>query len=319
MGRDTPSGVIFIERCIFQSTLPAWGEACLSPVAVAGCFISIHSPRMGRDHRTQAAFLAKYISIHSPRMGRDSPAVCRRDNGDNFNPLSPHGERPEVRSHSSSPCFHFNPLSPHGERLKLDFQVRSDVISIHSPRMGRDTPCSERHPRLRRISIHSPRMGRDMPCKFAGRYLGHFNPLSPHGERPAAPALGMPERPISIHSPRMGRDPFGAGSEVFLPYFNPLSPHGERLVPVILAVSTAGFQSTLPAWGETRLAPAITPGAHNFNPLSPHGERRNRNATDMSKLAISIHSPRMGRDPTSAPDRRAGNTFQSTLPAWGET
>ncbi len=78
------------------------------------------------------------------------------------------------------------------------------------------------------------------------------------------------------------------------------------------------FQSTLPAWGETQLV----------------------RVGDLL-VAISIHSPRMGRDP-----RRAGNAapdadfnplsphgerlkerrvkpswsqFQSTLPAWGET
>ena len=101
---------------------------------------------------------------------------------------------------------HFNPLSPHGERLlglTLAGSVR--VISIHSPRMGRDDSVGE----IRRvmaifqstlpawgetrvwvkplvtftISIHSPRMGRDFERKY--KYAGYQ---------------------ISIHSPRMGRD-----------------------------------------------------------------------------------------------------------------
>ena len=57
------------------------------------------------------------------------------------------------------------------------------------------------------------------------------------------------------------------------------------------------FQSTLPAWGET--------------------EEANKNVKD---LIISIHSPRMGRDPEGLPQAEARDAqFQSTLPAWGET
>ena len=36
-------------------------------------------------------------------------------------------------------------------------------------------------------------------------------------------------------------------------------------------------------------------------------------------LDISIHSPRMGRDPPAHARLGAGGGFQSTLPAWGET
>ena len=144
--------------------------------------ISIHSPRMGRDSGGGSSGMPSAISIHSPRMGRDinprSPPVtsqafqstlpawgetwgARFGHGNtNFNPLSPHGERPtqagqalgsDVAFQSTLPAWgetlgtgttafrdNFNPLSPHGERPSL--------------RTGR--PC----------------------CT-------HFNPLSPHGER----------------------------------------------------------------------------------------------------------------------------------------
>ena len=36
-------------------------------------------------------------------------------------------------------------------------------------------------------------------------------------------------------------------------------------------------------------------------------------------MKISIHSPRMGRDGCPCRSRRRRKTFQSTLPAWGET
>ena len=57
----------------------------------------------------------------------------------------------------------------------------------------------------------------------------------------------------------------------------------------------------------------------NFNPLSPHGERRVETVTRMACNGISIHSPRMGRDRADFIGLLLATTFQSTLPAWGET
>ena len=100
------------------------------------------------------------------------------------------------------------------------------------------------------------------------------------------------------------------------------------------------FQSTLPAWGETEPGRYYCTDVTDFNPLSPHGERLSTN--DIRELedifqstlpawgethhprhgiqhgAISIHSPRMGRDLGSGVVSPIGK-FQSTLPAWGET
>ena len=63
----------------------------------------------------------------------------------------------------------FNPLSPHGERPSATvWALSAKEISIHSPRMGRDS----RHvlcQRLAVISIHSPRMGRDKLVNAARR------------------------------------------------------------------------------------------------------------------------------------------------------
>ena len=123
---------------------------------------------------------------------------------------------------------------------------------------------------------------------------------------------------ISIHSPRMGRDPLLRVFAALVEHFNPLSPHGERLFVL-----------------------ERTKNKEDFNPLSPHGERLGL-VLITSKMYISIHSPRMGRD-----KRRNRSTscasdfnplsphgerlvlflvnllyilqFQSTLPAWGET
>ena len=143
-----------------------------------------------------------------------------------FNPLSPHGERRYISSIRLSRLY-FNPLSPHGERrlvesmiiLVKEFQSTLPawgetglpdtvdsrfLISIHSPRMGRDLHWLH-YRTARPISIHSPRMGRDvqLPSRFCT--LLYFNPLSPHGER----RLKKPQSRVKMN-------------------FNPLSPHGER-------------------------------------------------------------------------------------------
>ena len=100
----------------------------------------------------------------------------------------------------------FNPLSPRGERHMDNYKVYIKVdISIHSPRVGRDSRPA--------ISVKS---------------APNFNPLSPRGERQGEERPCYQLTKISIHSPRVGRDIgheplFGHRSD-----FNPLSPRGER-------------------------------------------------------------------------------------------
>ena len=44
----------------------------------------------------------------------------------------------------------------------------------------------------------------------------HFNPLSPHGERPMVVVGRAKGWEISIHSPRMGRDPLLTTTTAFM-------------------------------------------------------------------------------------------------------
>ena len=124
----------------FQSTLPARGATC----------------RLGSSANRAG------ISIHAPRTGSDLPPWKQRESRRNFNPRSPHGERPacsDTRSHLQT---HFNPRSPHGERRN---NVKKQIAEPENfnPR----SPHGER------------------PCRGykARTRADNFNPRSPHGER----------------------------------------------------------------------------------------------------------------------------------------
>ena len=170
--------------------------------------------------------------------------------GHDFNPRSPHGERPcalrvrvvlsqfqptlpargatgGARERAAAPTD-FNPRSPHGERQpRLTMARRHGPISTHAPRTGSDW-CNPPYGRQIGISTHAPRTGSDKRRLRARFPKQHFNPRSPHGERPCAAAVFLvdfsfqPTLPargatlrrfdklvdgrISTHAPRTGSD-----------------------------------------------------------------------------------------------------------------
>ena len=124
----------------------------------------------------------------------------------------------------------FNPRSPHGERrAKLRRNLTRAWISIHAPRTGSDMYSISKFRYNVRISIHAPRTGSDSDAIFIIGifYISihaprtgsdppkaqsipsrrHFNPRSPHGERPP-PRLRKEFHDISIHAPRTGSDDY---------------------------------------------------------------------------------------------------------------
>ena len=126
----------------------------------------------------------------------------------------------------------------------------------------------------KKISTHAPRTGSDERIRRLNEAVLHFNPRSPHGERPD----GLHRFFQRLHD------------------FNPRSPHGERLLDLGTVVRfPRTFQPTLPARGATkeeeksnffsgisthapRTGSDRGDGGHfrnrqDFNPRSPHGER----------------------------------------------
>ena len=148
------------------------------------------------------------------------------------------------------------------------------------------------------ISIHAPRTGSDRlrrPCLGAA---GHFNPRSPHGERPPCLIWKPTGSRISIHAPRTGSD------------------HRDAFKPS----HVCSFQSTLPARGAIRFYSLAQTHLLNFNPRSPHGER-------LLVCGACIFCEQGDFNPRSPHGERrfqikqgyVPGKFQSTLPARGAT
>ena len=170
--------------------------------------ISIHAPRVGRDHPELLGEHRPTISIHAPRVGRDYTA--------------------------SWMGLAANKISIHAPRVGRDVFIRasrtSAAISIHAPRVGRDenliVTIDEPF-----ISIHAPRVGRDTLRTSSKSCQVDFNPRAPCGARQSIFGGGLllsefqstrpvwgATRPkwcekiasgISIHAPRVGRDLWG--------------------------------------------------------------------------------------------------------------
>ena len=125
--------------------------------------ISTHAPRTGSDAGSSGRVVAGgHISTHAPRTGSDIRRMVRDGEytefqptlpargateirppalptQDNFNPRSPHGERPYLQYGRSGETADFNPRSPHGERRFAEvFAPSFGIISTHAPRTGSD-------------------------------------------------------------------------------------------------------------------------------------------------------------------------------------
>ena len=158
------------------------------------------------------------------------------------------------------------------------------------------TRCNVCVRRVNAVSIHAPRVGRDA-LLFAPAVADiGFNPRAPCGARPPLQILERIEIVVSIHAPRVGRDlaarspRFATSVSIHAPRvgrdapshvrhtcfacFNPRAPCGARPYRAGSRRIHRVFQSTRPVWGATR------------------------DTLDVEAVAlVSIHAPRVGRDP----------------------
>ena len=266
---------------IFQPTLPARGATCWhAGTGQPENDFNPRSPHGERHVRCKPERLCARISTHAPRTGSDT-------------------QTPSTGSLSSV----FQPTLPARGATKRGCGKHSTImISTHAPRTGSDCAGYLKKVNYKEISTHAPRTGSDNQRFGSLIALYHFNPRSPHGERPKGRKCKMSENlfqptlpargataegtshhvngGISTHAPRTGSDRSEAGRESASTHFNPRSPHGER---------------------RTRLQSPMERINH-FNPRSPHGERPRGRVRALPHFRISTHAPRTGSDTRQYPD-----------------
>ena len=257
----------------FQSTLPARG-ATLTRLTRAGgtghfnprsphgerhcrpaatdvlAGISIHAPRTGSDRAAGQPRPLGRISIHAPRTGSDAYTfrcwLLRLD----FNPRSPHGERPRRLRRATPPSGFQSTLPARGAtrnsppdegrtRFQSTLPARgatrgrvqdTSKRSFQSTLPARGATLEAQRPRIVSvISIHAPRTGSDfIACSAFASSLLFQSTLPARGATNALPGI-----------------PVTSGD------FNPRSPHGERRNFARVCYLHKKFQSTLPARGAT--------------------------------------------------------------------
>ena len=151
--------------------------------------------------------------------------------------------------------------------------------------------------------------------RYVRRY--RFNPRAPCGARPMRSpqffltCLFQSTRPVrgatvlffdfplsvgvSIHAPRAGRDHGRRCSPPYHRGFNPRAPCGARLVVVGIQGIAIAFQSTRPVRGAT----AAKQGYVSRVRVSIHAPRAGRDRVENvheGASSVSIHAPRAGRD-----------------------
>ena len=233
---------------------------------------------------------------------------------EDFNPRSPHGERPRLHRRECRLLL----ISIHAPRTGSDatyfaMQIASDVFQSTLPARGATPPDTIIIAQGIYISIHAPRTGSDA--------LALSSTLGEDRFQSTLPARGATS---TLTSSRWRRK-----------NFNPRSPHGERRTQTATSERGKRFQSTLPARGATlhvhcqAVLPSISIHAPrtgsdgcrhrrkrqdiDFNPRSPHGERHSPPWLSPGKVNFNPRSPH-GERPSTVITLRPAHYFNPRSP-----
>ena len=302
----------------FQSTLPARGATSFDARTRAAQAISIHAPRTGSDRSPSGQLTAQLFQSTLPARGATGGVSEHHRAPLNFNPRSPHGERPFALQNRALFVQFQSTLPARGATQQPARASQQPVISIHAPRTGSDDFACAGFLRRLGISIHAPRTG--SAARAASRRQSRQQFQS------TLPARGATALKYVQRQPRIFQST--------LPARGATQPPAEH-------ASGQQFQSTLPARGATASdsssagIPTISihaprtgsdqsrqpepAAASNFNPRSPHGERQCRSESKVSSNKYFNPRSPHGERPVFASISRQCSRFQSTLPARGAT
>ena len=229
-GSDIGSASAWAQTARFQSTLPARGATSRAVViSTSDRLFQSTLPARGATRVENQTPPPEEISIHAPRTGSDGDTKRITKRRNDFNPRSPHGERPVMEAMLLAVEHDFNPRSPHGERRRfVDPNKTGSEFQSTLPARGA-TGCGFGCSCFASISIHAPRTGSDVLTAADGGSKWHFNPRSPHGERLSLPSMAC-----------------------WMMYFNPRSPHGERHREIRNCPGTGSISIHAPRTGSDR-------------------------------------------------------------------
>ena len=235
------------------------------------------------------------ISIHAPRVGRDGWRRFRHSPLSNFNPRAPCGARRSFRR-CPSPSDHFNPRAPCGARpVCMIYHYRTTAFQSTRPVWGATFSrfwilCSS-------IQFQSTRPVWGATCAHVPlpTLRSNFNPRAPCGARLVFHGFASFAKNFNPRAP-CGARPRSLAKPSRSSYFNPRAPCGARHDWWWLSTAFSTFQSTRPVWGATRLDVVVPDPAD----ISIHAPRVGRDPADVVEAIvegnISIHAPRVGRD-----------------------
>ena len=213
-------------------------------------------------------------------------------------------------------------ISIHAPRVGRDAQADQAggriLISIHAPRVGRDFNRRV-YADVQRFQYTRPVWGATGKMRTRAKTRRNFNPRAPCGarqgikEKYGKTSLFQSTRPvwgatlagaqpvfvdvISIHAPRVGRDETGGADGGAESDFNPRAPCGARLRYRCSFSFVLDFNPRAPCGARLSVSWSIPRLPVNFNPRAPCGARQLRRVDAAVLEGISIHAPRVGRDP----------------------
>ena len=305
---------------LFQSTRPVWGATISNAASQVDYGISIHAPRVGRDFppaakgvsmpdfnprapcgarraAAMAALVHQSISIHAPRVGRDVLSFSFARQSVRFQSTRPvWGATRRAPSRPSLRCY-FNPRAPCGARpFPPPGPLSRKQISIHAPRVGRDTLLVSPDLEAEAFQSTRPVWGATLSAARPALAETNFNPRAPCGARhDYLHDKQVDKAQISIHAPRVGRD----CSYPISPYSMCISIHAprvgrDRIFKLRFIRNPISIHA--PRVGRDWYEPVGHRQGLYFNPRAPCGARRARFVFRTCRQDISIHAPRVGRD-----------------------
>ena len=190
----------------FQSTLPARGATVSPQKSTRTTNFNPRSPHGERQGKGASPQPSPHISIHAPRTGSDAHARCPCSRQRAFQSTLPARGATTLTERIGALAQLFQSTLP--------ARGATNIFQVFEP--GEE------------ISIHAPRTGSDRMETWKSTATIHFNPRSPHGERPRSPRSRIVPGKFQSTLPARGATPAGCRTVRTGSHFNPRSPHGER-------------------------------------------------------------------------------------------